>query len=298
MRIIRPTAVTHTVLASSSVPETDYPEWAAGTTYALGARVIVTASHQVFESLAAGNLGHNPATDLSDPPKWLALGATNRWRMFDATIGSVTAQADAVSVQLAPGLINAVALFGLQAGSVTITMMNGAELVYSRTVELVAPLSEAGFYAYCFEPISRRSDVVVWDLPAYPAATLQVVVSQPDGVAEVGLLVVGVAKRLGSARWGCKFGIVDYSRKERDEFGNWTVVERSFSKSATATAEIKTSEVSALHKLLSSLRAVPVVWEVAEGVEAGLIYGYYKSFAIPLSYPTVSYCDLDIEGLT
>lgn len=298
MRIIRPTAVTDTVLASSSVPETDYPEWVAGTTYALGARVIIAASHQVFESLAAGNLGHNPITDASNPPKWLALGATNRWRMFDTMIGSVTAQAEAVSVQLAPGLINALALFGLQAGSVTITMMNGAELVYSRTVELVSPLGESSFYAYCFEPISRRVDIVVWDLPAYPGATLQMQVSQPDGVAEVGLLVVGLAKRLGSARWGCKFGIVDYSRKERDEFGNWTVVERSFSKSATATAEIKTSEVSALHKLLASLRAVPVVWEVAEGVEAGLIYGYYKSFSIPLSYPTVSYCDLDIEGLT
>lgn len=298
MRIIRPTTVTDAVLTSSNVPETDYPEWVAGTTYALGARVIIASSHQVFESLAAGNVGHNPLTDISDPPKWLALGATNRWRMFDERIGSVTSRAVDVDVSLKPGLINAVALFGLSAGSVTITMTDGGNVVYARTVELVAPLSESSFYAYCFEPISRRTDIVVWDLPAYPGATLRVHVTQPDGTAEVGLLVVGLAKHIGNAQWGGRFGIADYSRKETDEFGNWGVVERGFSKTVTLTAELPTSSLSAIHSQLAKLRATPLVWETVDDVEAGLIYGFYKSFSIVMRYATKSYCDLEIEGLT
>lgn len=177
-------------------------------------------------------------------------------------------------------------------------MTNGVTVVFSETVNLVAPLGESSFYAYCFEPVTRRADIVVWDLPAFPDATLRVEVGQPDGTAEVGLLVVGLAKRIGNAKWGCKFGISDYSRKEQDAFGNWTVVERSFSKTASATGEIKTSALSTLHTQLASLRATPVVWEVVDGVEAGLIYGYYKSFSVALSYPTVSYCDVEIEGLT
>lgn len=298
MRIIRPTAVTDAVLTSSNVPETDYPAWSAATTYATGARVIVAAAHQVFESLADGNLNHNPLTDVSDPPKWLAVSPTNRWGMFDAKIGTKTIRADLIDVTLEPGLVSAVALFGVDAGNVSITMTDGAAVVFSESVNLVSSLGESSYYSYCFEPITRRSDIVFWGLPAFPNAQLQVQVAQPGGSAAVGLLVVGKARRIGSAKWGCKFGIADYSRKVQDDFGSWTVVERSFSKTATATAEIDTSAISTLHAQVASLRATPVVWEVVDGVEAGLIYGYYKSFSIVLSYPTKSYCDVEIEGLT
>ena len=38
--IVKPMALTDVMLISTDVPETDYPAYAAGTTYALGARVI------------------------------------------------------------------------------------------------------------------------------------------------------------------------------------------------------------------------------------------------------------------
>ena len=298
MRLILPISVSDALLTSSNVLESDYPEWASNAVYGLGARVILATSHQVFESLVAGNVGHNPFTDTSDPPKWLLLGSTNRWRMFDRKIGSKTSRADMIDVTLTPGSVfNAVALFALSAGTVTLTMTNGEAVVYSRSVELVSTIGESSYYAYCFDPIERRADVAVWDLPAYPGATLRVQISQPDGTAECGLLIVGRGKRVCAAKWGVKFSIDDYSTELEDGFGGVDVIEGAYSKITTLTAQIETSRISALHSQLAALRSQPVVWDVVDGVEAGLIYGRYKNFSIVMSYPTVSYCDFDIKGL-
>lgn len=53
MKIIRPFVVTDASLVSSSVPESDYADWAVGTTYALGdIRQVTTVSYSVSLSIA------------------------------------------------------------------------------------------------------------------------------------------------------------------------------------------------------------------------------------------------------
>lgn len=68
VKIMPPIEVTYAKLTSSNVAETEHGGehggYAAGTTYALGDRVIVPATHDVWESLAAGNTGNTPASSL------------------------------------------------------------------------------------------------------------------------------------------------------------------------------------------------------------------------------------------
>lgn len=47
---------------------------------------ILTSTHRKYEALAASS-GVSPSTD---PAKWLDLGPTNRWAMFDARVGAAT----------------------------------------------------------------------------------------------------------------------------------------------------------------------------------------------------------------
>ena len=91
MRLIRPTTLTDAMLTSSTAPETDYPAWSSVTAYTVGARVILTATHRRYEALAAST-NVSPSTD---PTKWLDLGPTNRWAMFDARVGTATSRARA-----------------------------------------------------------------------------------------------------------------------------------------------------------------------------------------------------------
>lgn len=296
MRIITPVDVTPAILTSSNVPETDYAAWSAATAYAVGAKV--TYNHRNYEALVAST-GVNPETDASDPPKWLDLGATNRWRMFDDRVSSLTEQAGSISVNLQPGtVINSLALFNLLGRSATVTLTDPVDgIVYQRIVSLV----DAGvtdWYEWYFAPIGRQTDFVLLDLPAYGTATLSVVIDNAADTAACGHLVMGRQAEIGVALYGSGVGITDYSRKESDAFGNSMVVERSFSKRAEFDVVVDTPQISRVQRLLAGIRAQPVVWIGAEGYESTVLFGYYRDFSISISGPNVSDATITVEGLT
>jgi hypothetical protein len=296
MRIIKPVDVTPAILTSSNVPETDYAAWSAATAYAVGDKV--TYNHRNYEALVAST-GANPETDTSDQPKWLDLGADNRWRMFDDKVGSLTEQAGSIAVELQPGaVINSVALFNLLGRSATVTLTDPVDgIVYQRTVSLVdAGVSD--WYEWFFAPIGRQTDFVLLDLPAYGTATLSVTIDNASDTAAVGHLVMGRQAELGVAVYGSGVGITDYSRKETDAFGNSVVVERSFSKRAEFDVVVETPQIGRVQRMLASLRAQPVVWIGAEGYESTFLFGYYRDFQISISGPSVSDASITVEGLT
>ncbi len=296
MRIIKPVAVTPAILTTSSVPEDDYPAWDVTAPYVVGDRR--TYNHRNYEALVA-HTGANPETDTSDPPKWLDLGATNRWRMFDDKVGSLTEQTGSIAVELQPGaVINSVALFNLLGRSATVTLTDPVDgIVYQRTVSLVdAGVSD--WYEWFFLPIGRQTDFVLLDLPAYGTATLSVTIDNASDTAAVGHLVMGRQAELGVAVYGSGVGITDYSRKETDTFGNSVVVERSFSKRAEFDVVVDTPQIGRVQRLLASLRAQPVVWIGAEGYESTFLFGYYRDFQISISGPSVSDASITVEGLT
>ena len=117
MKLIRPTALSDAMLTSSSATENDYAVWSSGTAYGVGARVILTSTHRKYEALAASS-GVNPS---SDPAKWLDLGPTNRWAMFDARVGTATSRAGSLQVVLAPGAADGIALIDTEAETASVT---------------------------------------------------------------------------------------------------------------------------------------------------------------------------------
>lgn len=94
MRIVAPQTITTAALASISVPEAAPAAYAAGTTYALDARVSVATGtrRDVYESLQAANLGNTPASS----PTWWALVAVTYVEWSSATtyaLGDIVIQA-------------------------------------------------------------------------------------------------------------------------------------------------------------------------------------------------------------
>lgn len=290
MRLIKPVEITPAKLVSSNVAETDYPAWVAGT-YALGDRRI--KDHHIYESLAAAN-----TSDPSDTTKWLDMGSTNRWRMFDNKVESLTTNPGAIVVTIKPGsVVNSLALFNLQGKSVTVSVVDPIEgEVYRKEVSLV-DAGVTNWYDWFFEPIGIRTDLVILDMPAYGSANVVVTIDAGAEVAAVGHLVIGAVKQIGTALYGSAVGITDYSRKTTDVFGNTVVVQRSFSNRAEFDVSLDTSEVTRIRRLLAELRATPVVWIGEESYEATILFGFYKDFQIVFSGPTVSDCSITVEGV-
>jgi len=297
MRLIRPTTLTDAMLTSSTAPETDHPAWSSATAYAVGARVILAATHRRYEALAAST-NVSPSTD---PTKWLDLGPTNRWAMFDARVGTATSRTGSLQVGLAPGTIDALALIDTEAESATVTLTAGGVQVYSRSQTFnVGGVAIDNWFSWFFEQLGQKTSMLFLDVPVYAAGQLSVTLTRdnPADSVSCGTLLVGRQLSLGDTEHGADIGIIDYSRKETDQFGVTSVVERAFAKRMTAKVVMPTDAIDDIHRSLAALRATPVLWIGSESFESLTVYGFYKEFSIDIAYPTVSYCSLTIEGLT
>lgn len=297
MKIISPTIITDAEFVSSTVPEDDYLAWSSSTSYNIGDRVIVVAEHRIYEAITS-NTNKPPS---SNPTDWLNLGATNRWRMFDEKVGTVTSATEELTVVLEPGIINSIALINIKGSEVIITMTDPSEgVVFNQTYQLYDPIGINDWWPYFFEEIRRKTSLIVEGLPSYRNAEVSITISDgPTQEVSIGSCVVGKQFQYAKAvNYGASVGIQDYSRKERDQFGNAIIVERAFSKRARWSFLFRNTDLDALQSKLSELRAKPAVYIGTDIYSATVIYGFFKDFDIVITYPEHSECSIDIEGLT
>lgn len=298
LTVVKPLTLTDAMLVDSDVPETDYSAWSSGTTYALGDRVILTSTHKIYESLQAGNLNKNPVTEGAF---WIEVSATNRWKCFDTSNSTQTAQADAISYEITPGvaITSFAALNITNASSIRIRLVDATYgTVYDKTTDLSSLPADSYWWDWFFGIRVAPELSVFTDLPAYPNATLMIDLVGGASLA-VGVFLFGQARQVGlGINLGANVGIQDYSRKETNEFGDTVLVQRAFSKRASFDMLLDKSDVDSTQSYLASLRAIPCLWIGHKDYESTVVFGIYKDFQITIAYATHSDCNLSLEGLT
>lgn len=252
----------------SNVAEADHPEWANATTYAAGAKVIKAATHRIYESAQGGNLNHDPA---GDSGHWIDIGTTNRWAMFDQALGTVTEQGTPIIVSLTVTDVDAVALLD----------------VVGTTVRVQAPGYDQT------KPVGAGA-ITFLDLPLTSGV---VTVTVSGGPVQVGTLLIGRLASLGVTEAAPSAGINDYSRKETDEFGEVTVVERAWAKRMSARSLIRTEALDQVANRIASVRARPCLWIGDDELDSLTVYGFFKEFSIEVG-ENVSKLAISIEGLS
>lgn len=295
MKVIKPNVIDDPALVSSSEPETEHAAWSSGTTYALGDLRI--KAHRVWQSMQAANLNHDPET--AGVAWWVDVGPTNRWAMFDGVVSTATTATGTLTVEIAPGRADAVALMGLSnVTSATVSMTVGATEVYSRTESLIVSDTIADWYAYFFAAITLKSELVLTDLPIYGEGVITITLLG-SGEIGCGVCAAGLQTELGGTLAGPTAGIVDYSTVTRDAFGAATFTKRGYSRRCSVRLVLDGAEVDRIYSVLATFRATPMIWVGADNLYLALvIYGFYKDFEIDIAYANMSYCTLSIEGLT
>jgi hypothetical protein len=294
VKIMPPIDVTYAKLTSSNVAETEYGNYAAGTAYAAGDRVIVPATHDVWESLANANTGNTPA---SSPTWWVRVGPTNRMAMVDTSVSTQTTRAGGIDVTVTPGeTIDTLALLNINAASVRVRMTDPTDgVVHDHTSDMIAPPSESEYFAWFFEPITRI-DYLVATLPAYGSADVRVELID-TGTAACGVMALGLSRKIGEGTLaGARTSITDYSGKERDTWGQYQIVERGYSNRASISTVVKSNMVDPVKKLLASRRARPTLCIASDQYSSLVLFGLI-SFDVTIPYPTYAMCDLEIEEI-
>lgn len=302
MKVFRGIDIDETVFTATNAVEA-VALWNAGTTYAANDEARSDTTHRIYRSLQASNTNHDPEADV-DPESglgtwWQDVGPTNAWAMFDPVNLTQTSVADAIEVTLEPaGLVNAIALFNLEASSVTVTITDDeAGEVYNETFDLISTGNVGDdFYAWCFEPIIRKTDLHVENLPAYIGAEMDITVANPGGTARCGNCVAGAQRQLGDTTWGFETGNITYSRRIEDDFGNIKLVRRPSRRRANFQVRVRNPLRDEVSRLLDLYESEPVVFIGTGQFSATIIYGFYTRYDLRGENAAESTLNIPIEG--
>jgi hypothetical protein len=309
--IVRPYEINDAALVSSNVAEDDYPEWNGVTSWSLGSRVIVISSgspaeevHNVYESLVDSNTGHNPLDDKQAPsgvPQyWILVGKTNRWKMFDNSNSSQTVKADSIEIELhIARRPNSVALLNVEAANIEIIMKDANDVeVFNETFSMVESSGDPSYYNWFFQQIQRRTDLFVDGLPPVAGGKVFINILNPGEDAKCGTCVVGYAEKFGETQLGAEVGIIDFSVKRQNEFGDYEVLERAYSREGRFPVFVRNSVIDRMQTLLAERRAAPTLYIAAELYSCTYIYGFYEDMANIIQYNDYSLFNIRVIGLT
>lgn len=298
MRMIERADITPGMMAYSNVPENDAPDWSATTTYQQGDRVIY--EHRVYESVQGANAGHTPGAPDS-LTWWLDTGATNRWRAFDGTLSPSTTMPDEVVYRITmTGRMDAVAVFGLIGSSISVVVKDGSGAIVSQSDRpLMTTRTITGWWDYFFAPFSVNPSVVFWDLPLFTGYSVEITIL--GATASVAEIIIGKTIYLGETLTETTMGFRDFSIKERDAWGGWSVVQRGYSRAIDFRFSLPQEDVSRVFAAVTKNRAKMAVFD--SGPNAGIVpltvLGFINEDGISIPITTnICFATLSVEGIT
>lgn len=295
MKVIIPERYTEFESMTSNLPQNRYPAWASGTSYAVGDKV--TRGNHEYEALTIST-GQDPAL-VTSTTYWLDLGFSNRYKPFSGMLSDPATAIGNIQYTIDPQrLFTSVVLFGAIGRSVTIEIFFNSVLQYTETRELVTSPNVVNWFDYFFLPVEGTTEVLFSDLPGYAGSTIRITLVN-SGASELAQIVIGEEFSIGTLNEDSTISIQDFSRKERDEFGRVTLVERSYAQVAEYDIAVPTYASRQIQRKLADIRAIPAVYYggVDDDMLGTMIFGFFTNFQINLKAGEISFMTLTVEGL-
>lgn len=296
MKIMIPTQITDSMISDYALSYAEPSAWSSSVSYTAGNRVAV--GKDIYECITANNNANPPENTANF--NWIYVGVSNKHKAFDNKINTKTESLGSISFTLTPNdIINGITLFNVQCATVLIVMSDKVDgEVYRREINMVSDANVEDLYDYLFADFEQKSDITVFDLPPYRTASISVTLTgASEETVYLGMVLVGKVKTIGLLNWGVSVGIIDFSTKETDTFGNVTVVPRESSKRANYDIDVETRQVDFIQKQLQEYKTTPIVWVGSEQFETTIVYGYYRDFNQVIGNPMRSKCTVEVEGL-
>ena len=254
----------------------------------------VSASQTVSSTVITG------VAPVTNPLYWVRADSTNRWRMHDNTLSSQTSNVTSIAnVYQLVGRVNSVALLNISAYEVTVTMTDAVDgVVFNQTVSAVADSAIDNWWSWYFDPIVRKTDIIITDMPNYANSSIAVTLTDTGSTALCGACVLGQMLDVGGTQYGMGLSIQDFSIIEADQWDNLSITERAFSRESTMLIWVEGTSVDALYNILAAYRARATVYIGSDDYGSSIVYGFFNDFNIEVAYPSVSLLSIQFKGLS
>lgn len=292
MYIVNPLEVTNANTTTNLV--NDYPYWTAGT-YSQGDRRVVD---KVVYEVVASSTTDSPTEGVNkDPASWIVLGYSNEWRMFTLAKDSKSTAGTTLTCTFDFGIgVDTIALLGVIGTSINITIETVEKgVVYDETVTTTDILVD-NYFDWFFLPYESKEDFIFYNLPTYPEATITITVTATSDTA-IGRFVAGTSKQLGESIYGSSTGTQSFTLRNRDGFGNLSIVPRRTIDVTEFKVAIETPSIPVVKRYIAKAASEPALFFADPSNEGLINFGLAEDFRIPYEYPTVSKATIEVKSI-
>lgn len=273
----------------SNVALDDYAIWAAGS-YVIGDRVIYGI--EVYECVA--NTSAEPTTSAD----WVRVGYTNRWRMFRDGRDSKTSNTEVIDAAIeTTEIYSTVSLLGLSGSEARVYVEDDTDgIVYDETISLV-DIGVGDWWEWHFLPYEEEDTAVFDGIPPYTSSRLNIHIIGATALStvECGRVVYGLSRELGLTNFGTSIELLDYSTKERDGFGNLTLVPRRAINIVNYDVTVPTPTINFALRKLKEVSGIPALFIGDSDFSETVTYGVYRTVMQGISYPSISELTVQVE---
>jgi hypothetical protein len=236
------------------------------------------------------------------PSKWVEVGPTNRWAMFDLSRSTGSEVNTSVTLVLTPGTrVNSIGITGCSALSVDITVTVGAETTYSSSDDLFYRFTTS-WYSFFVGPFKYKTNFAKVNIPPSLSSVITITFNMPSTGGSIGSIVLGNRVSIGDVQVRPTIEAINFSVVERDVYGNSILIPRRNVPKTTQSLFTSKSNVNKLMQLRSDLNAKPALWIGLEDETDGyydslLILGIYTEFSIAMNNPGYALINLTLEEI-
>lgn len=306
--VLVPLTITDAMLTSSTAAEPSATEtvWNAATSYVVGQEAILTSTHRIYSNLIAGVNATSPDQALAgSTPRWLDVGPTNKWAAYDTQVSTQTAVVTPLNYVLRPGLFNAIAFYGLDGASISVTVKDavGGTVIYSSITELIGlPMDHYDYYFGPFKPLTK---VLCQGVVPYADPEVTIAITAAAGVTvKAGMIAIGDLRSLasdagiGGTESGAKAKPVTYSYISTDKFGKTSIVRRSKSTDMDIRVFVPSADTDSALATIQDVLDVPAAWIGSDAPSfTGLNVFGLASGDVSYEGPTHSIITIQVKGL-
>jgi hypothetical protein len=268
---------------------------------ALGTGTGGTGTYTVTSSATTGSISMAGNYRPEDRLGWARADSTNRWRMHDSSVSSQTTNTTSiVNVYDGCGIVDTVALLNCKFATARIQVVDGgAGTVYDQTHTATVDTSLLATYGWPTDVTTYKKDMIIEGLPTgYTNCTITITLTDTGNTVACGSIFFGKALDFGVTLVGATTAIQDYSVKQTDDFGNYTILERAYSDTVNFQCVATKTMSDVIKAKLSDYRVTPVVYYGSATYSNTAVFGFYKDFQINYSYKNHISVNIEIQGLT
>lgn len=308
MIMVNPISPTTTQLTSSTIaePATGETVW-TDVAFSQGDEVISTTTHRKYRALKAiaNSSGFNPDNESYNlngvGTNWSVIGNSLRYSMFDGRTSIQSTSTTPYTFSLTPNAnVTALAAFNVTgATSINVTMVDGTTTVYNRDIQMRDDNVVDNWFDYYFEPIILVDRFVLLDLPVFPAAVITVTITGDSGATiGVGQLVYGSQVSLGVTQVGSSGQLLDFSRRELNFDGSFSVTRRRTADIMDYEFVYDTRRFGYIRSQLKATASIPTVFignpsDVNDGTA---VFGYHSDVVTSYDAPEgISFGSLQVQ---